>query len=203
MNLGVAMRGQTQNEVARTYFQHSLAIFSELGEKRSIAALHNFLGGLAQDQGHWQEAHQLYQQSLELNQELGDYWGLGISTHNLATLWYEQQDYDRAWEVLLQSLNHYYRAGVRHGLNECFETMARIASRRGDLEQSSWALGVLAQLEESIGLALSDEQRALREQMAEELILAMGRPAYLQAHQKGRSDSLENVYRRIFSGSLA
>lgn len=56
MNLGVALRGQAQNEAAKAHFQRSLAIFRELGEKRSVAALYNYLGNLAQDQGHWQEA---------------------------------------------------------------------------------------------------------------------------------------------------
>lgn len=200
MNLGVALRGQAQNEAAREYFQHSLAIFSELGEKRSVAALYNYLGGLAQDQGHWQEAQLLYQQSLELNQELGDFWGLGISTNNLAALWYEQQDFAKAWEVLLQSLTYYHRAGVRHGLNECFETLARIAYKWGNLEESAWALGVLEHLEESMGLVVLPERQDIRERLAEELIRAMGHPAYVQTRQKGRSDSLEDAYRQVFGG---
>lgn len=201
MNLGVALRGQAQNEAAREYFQHSLAIFSELGEKRSVAALYNYLGGLAQDQGHWQEAQLLYQQSLELNQELGDFWGLGISTNNLAALWYEQQDFAKAWEVLLQSLTYYHRAGVRHGLNECFETLARIAYKRGNPEQSVWALGVLEHLETSIGLAVSPEQQGLRKQLEEELTEIMGPPAFALAYQDGRSVSLEHAFQKIFASS--
>lgn len=200
MNLGVALRGQVQNEAAKAHFQDSLAIFRELGEKRSVAALHNYLGNLAQEQGYWQEARQLYQQSLELNQELGDFWGLGISTNNLATLWCEQQEYSRAWEMLLQSLTHYRRAGVRHGLNECFETLARIACGRGSPEHAAWALGVLDQLEASIGLAVSSEQLSLREQMVKEVVLTMGRPAFEQAYQNGRSTSLEHAYQVILAG---
>ncbi len=200
MNLGVALRGQAQDEAARDYFQHSLAIFSELGEKRSVAALYNYLGGLAQDLGHWQEARQVYQQSLELNQELGDFWGLGISTNNLAALWYEQQDHDKAWELLLKSLSYYQRAGVRHGVNECFETLARIAYKRGNLEQAAWALGVVEHLEESIGVIVSSERKGIRERLVEELNLAMGQSAYIQARQKGRRDSLQDAYRQVFDG---
>lgn len=202
MNLGVALRGQAQNEAAKAHFQRSLAIFGELGEKRSVAALHNYLGNLAQDQGHWQEACQLYQQSLELNQELGDFWGLGISTHNLAALWCEQQEYPRAWEMLLQSLTHYRSAGVRHGLNECFETLARIALKRGGSEQAAWALGVLDQLETSMGLAVSLEQQGLRKQLVDELTEIMGPPAFALAYQDGRSVSLEHAFQKIFAGSV-
>ncbi len=201
MNLGVALRGQAQNEAAKAHFQRSLAIFGVLGEKRSVAALLNYLGNLAQDQGHWQEAHRLYQQSLELNQELGDFWGLGISTHNLAALWCEQQEYSRAWEMLLQSLTHYRSAGVRHGLNECFETLARIALKRGGFEQAAWALGVLDQLEKSMGLAVSPEQKGLRKQMVVELTMTIGRPAFAQAYQGGRSVHLEDAFQKIFASS--
>ncbi|GIW35453.1 tetratricopeptide repeat protein [Meiothermus sp.] len=200
MNLGVVLRGQSQNEAAKAHFQLSLAIFSELGEKRSVAALHNYLGNLAQEQGYWQEARQLYQQSLELNQELGDFWGLGISTHNLANLWCEQQEYTRAWEMLLQSLTHYRRAGVRHGLNECFETLARIAYKRGSPEQAAWALGVLDELEASMGLAVSPELLGLREQLVEELVQSMDRHTFMEAYQKGRSVSLEQAYEEILAG---
>ncbi|GEM82644.1 tetratricopeptide repeat protein [Meiothermus hypogaeus] len=200
MNVGVALRGQSQNEAAKAHFRLSLAIFSGLGEKRSVAALHNYLGNLAQEQGYWQEARQLYQQSLELNQELGDFWGLGISTHNLANLWCEQQEYTRAWEMLLQSLTHYRRAGVRHGLNECFETLARIAHKRGRPEQAAWALGVRDELEASIGLAVSSEQRSLREQTVKEVVLIMGHSAFERAYQNGRSTSLEHAYQEILAG---
>lgn len=202
MNLGVALRGQAQNEAAKAHFQRSLAIFGELGEKRSVAALHNYLGNLAQDQGHWQEARQLYQQSLELNQELGDFWGLGISTHNLSALWCEQQEYPRAWEMLLQSLTHYRSAGVRHGLNECFETLARVACRWGSPKQAAWALGVLDQLETSMGLAVSLEQQGLRKQLVDELTEIMGPPAFALAYQEGRSASLEHAFQKIFAGSV-
>jgi predicted ATPase/DNA-binding SARP family transcriptional activator len=197
MNLGVALRGQAQDEAAREHFRQSLAIFSELGEKRSVAALYNYLGGLAQDQGRWQEAQQLYQQSLELNQELGDFWGLGISTHNLVALRYEQQEYAQAWEALQQSLAYYRRAGVRHGLNECFETFARLAHKRGELEQAAWALGVLEYLEDAMGVVVSSQRRDLRERLAEELRLAMGQAAYMQARQRGRRNTLEDAYQHI------
>lgn len=200
MNLGVALRGQAQDEAARDHFQHSLAIFSGLGEKRSVAALYNYLGGLAQDLGHWQEARDFYQQGLELNLELGDFWGLGISTHNLAALWYEQQDHDQAWQLLLQSLSYYQRAGVRHGVNECFETLARIACKRGNLEQAAWALGVVEHLEESIGVAVASERQGIRERLVEELKLAMGLAACAQARQKGRRDSLQEAYWRVLGG---
>lgn len=200
MSLGVALRGQAQNQAARVLFQQSLAIFSELGEKRSVAALYNYLGGLAQDQDQYSEARQYYQQSYELNQELGDFWGLGISTHNLAALWHQQQDHDQAWEWLMQSLSYYQRAGVLHGLDECFETLASIAYKRGHLERAAWALGVLAHLEDSIGVIVPPERKGTRTQLAEEVKRAMGQAVYIQARQKGYRDSLQDAYRQVLEG---
>lgn len=93
-------------------------------------------------------------------------------------------------------------AGAAQAAKSCPASRPALGRRPWIQPQMGQELLDHRQLEESIGLAVSPEHRGLRAEIGEELIREMGRPAYVQAQQKGRSDSLENAYRIIFSGSL-
>lgn len=44
MHLGTSLRGQGRVDDAEACFRLSFAIFTELGERRALAALHHFIG---------------------------------------------------------------------------------------------------------------------------------------------------------------
>jgi tetratricopeptide (TPR) repeat protein len=197
MHLGTALRGQGRAADAEASFKQSFQIFSVLGEKRALGALLNFLGNLAQADGRWAEAERCYQEGLQLNQALDDFWGLGISTCNLASLQLAIGDHAAALPLLLQSFTHYRRAGVKHGVDECFELLAHMTEKQGHLERAAWCWGMLAQLEQDIGKVLTASVMAERETTMRTLQAQMTNELFSAAFAAGRSEALADAYRVV------
>ncbi|HUG21539.1 ATP-binding protein, partial [Piscinibacter sp.] len=164
MHLGTAQRGLGQPVAAEASFRQSLALFVALGETRAQGALCNFLGNLAMADGRWPEADRCFQEGLVLNQALDDFWGLGISLRNLAALRAAQGDAAAARELLLRSLAHFRRSGARHGVEECFELLARLERQRGAGQRAAWCWGVVERLERDMGKQLAPAERARRDE---------------------------------------
>ena len=172
MHLGTALRGLDRAGEARASFQGALDLFGAMGERRAQATLLNFLGHLALDEGHWPEAERCFQQGRVLNQELEEFWGLGISHCNLAALHLAQGEDEQAMQQVLRALANYRRAGARHGVEECFEVLARLARRRGNLPRAAWCWGVVEQLEQDMGKVPSTARQSQREQELQALATA-------------------------------
>jgi tetratricopeptide (TPR) repeat protein len=200
MHLGTALGGLDRPADAEDSFRQSMAIFIELGEKRAQGTLLNFLGKLALAAGQWPEADRCFQQGLALNLELQDFWGLGISCCNLASLNLARGDDDAAQALLETSLEHYRRAGARHGVDECFELLARTAQRRGELTRAAWCWGVVAQLEHDIGKGLLPARQALRDQALDALQTAMPPSTFSTAHAEGQRVTLEDAFAAVLRG---
>jgi predicted ATPase/DNA-binding winged helix-turn-helix (wHTH) protein len=194
MHLGTALRGQDRAAAAQATFRQSFAIFSELGEKRALGTLLNFLGNLALADGRWPEAERCFDEGLELNRELEDFWGLGISTCNLAALCHARGDAAAALEMLLRSLAYYRRAGARHGVEECFELLARLARQRGQLERAAWCWGVVEQLEQDTGKRLAQAVQARRAQALRELKSALPDELFSSAWAQGLGVPLDDAF---------
>jgi tetratricopeptide (TPR) repeat protein len=199
MHLGTALRGQNRMAEAEASFRQSYAIFDELGDPTSSGTLLNFLGNLALAASDWPQARRCFDEALALNQTLGNYWGLGISTCNLAALHCATGDDAAALPLLMQSLAHYRQAGVRHGLEECFELLAHIAQRQGRFEHAAWCWGVVAQLEQGIGKQLRPDLVDKREQSLGTLASLMTAVPFQSAQAAGRQAPLEDALRAVLS----
>lgn len=199
MHLGTALRGLDRPEDAEDSFKLSLEIFSELGEHTALAAVHNFLGSLAQAAGRLVEAAQRFEQSLALNRELGNHWGLGISTCNQASLSFESADLVGAHAKLMHSLAHYRRAGARHGLEECFELLARIEHELGHIERAAWCWGVVERLELDIGKQVPLALNEARQQTLRSMQAQMPEPLVRAARDRGRHTSLDEALQRVLT----
>jgi predicted ATPase/DNA-binding winged helix-turn-helix (wHTH) protein len=197
MHLGAAQRGQEQPAEAATLFQQSLALFRELGDRRSQGTLLNFLGRIALDDGRWAEAERAFDEALALNRELDDYWGLGISGCNQAALHAARGDDEAALHSLLRSLVHYRRAGVRHGLEVCFEQLAGLAHRRGHLQRAAWCWGVVEQLERDIGKQHAPGAAARRAAAWHVLATEMSEEAAATARAAGLHATLAEAYEAV------
>lgn len=203
MHLGTALRGLDRPADAEASFRQSLAIFQELGEKRAQGTLLNFLGNLALAQGRWPEADQCFRLGLALNLELQDFWGLGISCCNLASLQLALGDDGPALDWLQRSLAHYRRAGAWHGVESCFELLARLSRRRGDGPRAAWCWGLVARLEQDIGKLRAPAGQALREQELALLQAAMPEAAFRMAQAAGGHVSLQDAFAAVLDDEPA
>ena len=194
MHLGTALRGLDHAAQAQASFLQSLDIFSELGEKRAQGTVLNFLGNLALAEARWPEAERCFQQGLALNQELEDFWGLGISNCNLAALHLARGEEGPALERVQLSLADYRRAGARHGVEECFDVLARLARRLGQLQRAAWCWGVVEQLERDIGKLPSAARQTQREHELCALKAALPQEVYGAARFDGLQVTLQDAF---------
>jgi tetratricopeptide (TPR) repeat protein len=193
MHLGTALRGLDRAADAQARFEESLAIFQALGETRAQATLLNFLGNLALADGRWPEAEHCFQQGLALNQALEEFWGLGISHCNLAALHLARDDDSLALAHARHSLAHYRRAGARHGMEECFDVLARLARRQGQWPRAAWCWGVVDQLERGMGKVPSPARKAQRQQELQALKAVLPPADCDAAHADGQRMSLDDA----------
>ncbi|MDX2008177.1 MAG: tetratricopeptide repeat protein [Meiothermus sp.] len=192
MNMGTALQRLGNNQAAEEHFRQGLEISSSLGDRRVMSNLLNYLGTLAKAKSDWPQARQLFEQSLSINRELDDFWGIAISAHYLAALHLERGEYPQTRQMLLESLTHYRKAGVRHGLEDGFETLARLTQQLGRPEQAAWAWGVVERLDQEIGKVDLAAPRPERQKVYAALEEALG-TSFEQVKRTGYTERLEDA----------
>ena len=85
------------------FYQQSLKICEEIGDKKGIASSHNNLGYIYQEQGDIAKAVHYYTKSLQVREEIGDKKGIASSHNNLAAVYQLSSDYKKAKEYALKS----------------------------------------------------------------------------------------------------
>jgi predicted ATPase/DNA-binding SARP family transcriptional activator/class 3 adenylate cyclase/uncharacterized protein HemY len=103
---GIGLLAWPQNDytTARQYYEESLAIREEIGDRNGVAGSLNNLGTLAAEQGDFETAHSLFERSLAVNRELGNRVWEGNNLLNLGCLAVDQGDYQTAERYLEESL---------------------------------------------------------------------------------------------------
>ena len=71
---------------ARAYFEESLNIWKEIGDRRGIATSHNNLGEVARSQGDYASARAYHEESLTIYWEIGEQRGVAYSLEAFASL---------------------------------------------------------------------------------------------------------------------
>ena len=108
-NLGLAYKSLGQYEQAIEFYQQSLEIQREIGDRRgksSSLSLNN-LGNAYSLLGHYERAIEFHQQSLEIQREIGDCKSEAGSLCNLGNACDSLGHYERAIEFHQQSLEIY------------------------------------------------------------------------------------------------
>ena len=95
---------QGDYNAARTYYNESLAIYRELGDRRGAARPLNGLGLVSWGQGDLATARSFLEESLEIKRELADSSSISIALNNLGLVALSQGDYNTARAYLEESL---------------------------------------------------------------------------------------------------
>jgi predicted ATPase/class 3 adenylate cyclase len=116
---------------AHRYYEESLQISRQLGERRGMALAVNNLGLLAMDQGDWARARSLFEQSLSLSRELGDKFGISMGminiSMNLLAQGIDHSSEKPPEELLAESLTIARELGDKGNIAETLTTMGRVA----------------------------------------------------------------------------
>ena len=134
--VGIYQQKRGEYTKARQYYQDSLAIDRELGDRSRIGISLHQLGMLAQYQGDYSQAKQYYQDSLAIDRERGHRSGIAISLHQLGVLSHLQGDYSQAKQYYEDSVAISRELGDRSGISKSLHQLGTLAQDQGDYAQA-------------------------------------------------------------------
>jgi non-specific serine/threonine protein kinase len=100
---------------AHAFYEESLTVFRNLGDRAGVGAVLSNLGNTAVWQAEYAQACAYYEESLAIRRQLGDQWGIAASLNNLGNWAYLQGDYTRARACYEESLAISRELGDRTG----------------------------------------------------------------------------------------
>lgn len=101
---------------ALSHYQHALAAFLEIGEKKSTASMYNNLGLIYREQGDYGKALGYYQKYLALGEELHDTGITANALNNLGILYSDQSNFPGALEYYQRALRLAEALGDKSGM---------------------------------------------------------------------------------------
>jgi tetratricopeptide (TPR) repeat protein len=150
---------QADYPAARAFYEESLAIFRELGDRSGIAWSLTNLGNVAYEQADYVAGKAMYEQSLAIYREVGDRSGIAAALVNMGTEAGNQGDYPAANALREESLAIHRELGDRRGIGTSLTGLGYVALNQGDypaaralLEES---LAIHRELGDRFGIAAS------------------------------------------------
>ena len=135
-NLGSLAQDQGRYEEAKRYYEGSLRIAKQIGDKKGEATTYNNLGLLAQVQGRYEEAKRYYEGSLKIKKQIGDKEGEATTYNNLGSLAQEQGIYEEAKRCYEGSLRIAKQIGDKEGEATTYNNLGLLAKAQGIYEEA-------------------------------------------------------------------
>jgi len=209
-NIGIVYANQGNYEQALSYYEKSLNINEELGDKSGIATTNNNIGSIYADQGNYELALFYNEKCLNIDKELGDKDGMATSYNNIGLIYKEQGNYEQALSYYEKSLNINEELGDKHGMATSYNNIGNIYAEQGNYEQAleyhDRSLKINEEIGDKIGMATSYNNIGdiYADQGNYSKTLGFGKKALTLAQEVGavlkiRSASklLYNVYKKI------
>lgn len=137
---------------ARVYYEESLAIRREIGDRQGIAGSLNNLGLVARKQNDLEGARKFFEESLAIYRERDHEWGSATSLSNLASVAVDQGDHDSADRFNEEALALWDRVGDQCNLATCYNGRGNIAWLRGNNSEALSAYCVALRLLHTNGI---------------------------------------------------
>ena len=96
--MGVSNYLKSDYPKALDYYQRSIKINKELGNKKASASTMNNIGIIYKQQGDFPKALEYYQLSLKIQEEIGDKKGIASTINNIGIIYKQQGDDSKALE---------------------------------------------------------------------------------------------------------
>jgi len=119
-------------ERARSWYEQSLAIWRDLGERRNLAAAMTGLGRVAELRGELAEARTRYEESLAVFRELQDDMAVAFTLEGLGDLASGEEDYPRARVLHEEALALLQPLGDPVSIGHSIRLLGLIACHEGD-----------------------------------------------------------------------
>jgi class 3 adenylate cyclase/tetratricopeptide (TPR) repeat protein len=136
---------------ARNLLHRALWLVEDTNAYAVIASIYNRLGGVAYNEGDWDQAVEYLRKSISIREAIGDMVGLASSSNNLGNLEIELGQFDNA----LETLSHYYdlvrRLGQVEGIAVAHNNLGWLHILRGEPEEARRELAEALELASQIG----------------------------------------------------
>jgi tetratricopeptide (TPR) repeat protein len=119
---------------AMPYFQQSLAIMQQIGDKAGEGTTLNNISQIFKAQGDYETALSYLKQSLAIRQQIGDKAGEGTTLNNISQIFKAQGDYETALSYLKQSLAIMQQIGDKAGEGTTLNNISALYHAQGDYE---------------------------------------------------------------------
>ena len=117
-NLGTIFKNQGEYQQAIDYYNRSMKIEEELGNKSGIAKTLHQIGNIHFQKGDYQQAIDYYNRSLKIKEELEDKSGIAITLHQIGMIHQQKGDYQQAIDYYNRSLKIKEELGDKSGIAE-------------------------------------------------------------------------------------
>jgi adenylate cyclase len=114
--MGISKTIKSDYPKALEYFQRSLKIYEEIGDKKGIAGIIGNIGIIYKNQGDYPKALEYYQRSLKINEEIGNKQSMAATIGNIGNIYSDQGDNTKALEYYQRSLKVNEEIGDKKGI---------------------------------------------------------------------------------------
>ncbi|MFM6512523.1 MAG: tetratricopeptide repeat protein [Microcystis panniformis] len=135
-SLGNAYYSLGEYQKAIEFYQQSLAIKREIGDRGGEAASYNNLGIVYKSLGEYQKAIEFHQPSLAITREIGDRRGEANSYNNLGNVYDSLGEYQKAIEFHQQSLAIKREIGDRGGEAYSYNNLGNVYDSLGEYQKA-------------------------------------------------------------------
>jgi len=134
--MGVVLGHLGEPQEAKSWYEGSLGIKKELGNKSGIAKTLYQLGNIAYLQGDYKEARSKYEKAKETFEELGEKEHVAAVLHQLGMIAQQQGDYEEARKLYGESLELEKELGNRLGIAITLHQLGVLAKNQGDYDEA-------------------------------------------------------------------
>jgi len=129
--MGVASSLKSDYPKALDYYQRSMKIFEQEGDKRGLAFNLNHIGNIYADQGQYPKALDFYQRCLKNFEEIGYKIGVAGSLGNIGLIYSEQGESAKALDYHQRSLKIFEEMGDNRGMGLSLQNIGLIHEKQG------------------------------------------------------------------------
>jgi tetratricopeptide (TPR) repeat protein len=155
-NIGIVHANKGDYDKALDYYDRSLAIDEELGDKSGMGASLNNIGLVHADKGDYDKALDYNARSLKIREELGDKSGIGNSLGNIGLVHANKGDYDKALDYYDRSLAIEEELGDKSGMGRNLGNIGLVHYYKCNLNRVVMYLEKVLAIQKEIGLGEGD-----------------------------------------------
>ena len=149
--MGISNYLKSDYTKALDYYQRSLKIQEEIGDKKASASTINNIGIIYKQQGDYPKALEYYQRSLKINEEIGDRKGIAYAIGNIGFVCKIQGNYPKALEYCKKALTISQEIGDKKASASNIHNIGLIYHDQGDFPKALEYYQRSLKMEEEIG----------------------------------------------------